>query len=122
MDIIENRLKGFGLELTLLDQDLLIFLKNKVENYIRAECNRGDIPVELEETVVDMVVGEYLLNKKSAGQLKDIDIEPLLVSLQEGDTTVKYRESKSRDEQLDYLIRVLMSPRVNIYNYRKMRW
>ncbi|WP_235675840.1 hypothetical protein [Clostridioides difficile] len=64
IDDIEKRLESF--EYTLKDGDkwLIDFVKEKIENIIKLDCNIKTIPIELKEIEVDMIVGEFLFTKK----------------------------------------------------------
>jgi len=124
-DVVE-RLKSFGYEVTETDNWMLEFIIQKVENSIKADCNINTIPEGLHEIAVDMVVGEFLLNKKSRGQLEGFDLETAVRQIQEGDTSVTFAVgdgSKTSEERLDELILYLMNHgKGKFTSYRCIKW
>jgi len=124
-DVVE-RLKSFGYEVTEIDNWMIEFLIQKIENSIKADCNINTIPEELHEIAVDMVVGEFLLNKKSRGQLEGFDLEAAVKQIHEGDTSVTFAigdGSKTPEERLDELILYLMNyGKGKFAAYRCIKW
>lgn len=124
-DVIK-RLESFGYEVTEADNWMIEFLIQKVENSIKADCNINTIPEELHEIAVDMVVGEFLLNKKSRGQLEGFDLEAAVKQIHEGDTSVTFAigdGSKTPEERLDELILYLMNyGKGKFAAYRCIKW
>ena len=124
-DVVE-RLKSFGYEVTEADNLMLEFIIQKVENSIKADCNINTIPEGLHEIAVDMVVGEFLLTKKSRGQLEGFDLETAVRQIQEGDTSVTFAVgdgSKTSEERLDELILYLMNHgKGKFTSYRCIKW
>lgn len=124
-DVVE-RLKSFGYEVTETDNWMIEFLIQKVENSIKADCNINTIPEGLHEIAVGMVVGEFLLNKKSRGQLEGFDLETAVRQIQEGDTSVTFAVgdgSKTPEERLDELILYLMNHgKGKLASYRCIKW
>lgn len=124
-DVVE-RLESFGYEVTEVDSWMIEFLIQKVENSIKADCNINTIPEELHEIAVDMVVGEFLLNKKSRGQLEGFDLEAAVKQIHEGDTSVTFAigdGSKTPEERLDELILYLMNyGKGKFAAYRCIKW
>lgn len=124
-DVIK-RLESFGYEVTEADNWMIEFLIQKIENSIKADCNINTIPEELHEIAVDMVVGEFLLNKKSRGQLEGFDLEAAVKQIHEGDTSVTFAigdGSKTPEERLDELILYLMNyGKGKFAAYRCIKW
>lgn len=124
-DVVE-RLESFGYEVTEVDSWMIEFLIQKIENSIKADCNINTIPEELHEIAVDMVVGEFLLNKKSRGQLEGFDLEAAVKQIHEGDTSVTFAigdGSKTPEERLDELILYLMNyGKGKFAAYRCIKW
>lgn len=108
---------------TPTDLMLITFISDKVTNNIKSECNIDVIPTEIENLVIDNIVGEFLLNKKSLGTLviDDIDLSDAVKSITEGDTTIQFAEGSSQSEQLDTFISYLIRP-IDLSNYRRIRW
>jgi len=124
-DVIK-RLESFGYEVTEADNWIIEFLIQKIENSIKADCNINTIPEELHEIAVDMVVSEFLLNKKSRGQLEGFDLEAAVKQIHEGDTSVTFAigdGSKTPEERLDELILYLMNyGKGKFATYRCIKW
>lgn len=108
---------------TPTDLMLITFISDKVTNNIKSECNIDVIPTEIESLVIDNIVGEFLLNKKSLGTLviDDIDLSDAVKSITEGDTTIQFAEGSSQSEQLDTFISYLIRP-IDLSDYRRIRW
>lgn len=87
IDEVKNRLNSLGYSTDDNDTFALKFLIGKVENHIKHFCNIREIPECLNYVVIDMTIGEFLQEKRANGQL---DIEPIVKKIQDGDTTVEY--------------------------------
>lgn len=126
LEDVTKRLESFGYEVTEVDNWIIEFLIQKIENSIKADCNINTIPEELHEIAVDMVVGEFLLNKKSRGQLEGFDLEAAVKQIHEGDTSVTFAigdGSKTPEERLDELILYLMNyGKGKFAAYRCIKW
>lgn len=124
LEDVTKRLESFGYEVTEDDTWMIEFLIQKIENSIKADCNINTIPEELHEIAVDMVVGEFLLNKKSRGQLEGFDLETAVKQIHEGDTSVTFSDgSKTPEERLDELILYLMNYGKGKFSaYRCIKW
>lgn len=126
LEDVTKRLESFGYEVTEVDNWIIEFLIQKIENSIKADCNINTIPEELHEIAVDMVVGEFLLNKKSRGQLEGFDLEVAVKQIHEGDTSVTFAigdGSKTPEERLDELILYLMNyGKGKFAAYRCIKW
>ncbi|MFF1063092.1 hypothetical protein ACFYIC_19130, partial [Clostridioides difficile] len=92
IDNIEKRIQGFGYTLKDRDKWLIDFIREKIENIIKLDCNISEIPKELHNIEVDMIVGEFLFTKKNMGQLdiESINFEAVEKSISEGDTKVDF--------------------------------
>lgn len=126
LDDVKKRLESFGYIVTDADAWVLDFIIKKVENHIKNQCNTSTVPEELHEIAVDMVVGEFLLNKKSRGQLEGFDLEAAVKQIHEGDTSVTFAigdGSKTPEERLDELILYLMNyGKGKFAAYRCIKW
>lgn len=126
LEDVTKRLESFGYEVTEADDWMIEFLIQKIENSIKVDCNINTIPEELYEIAVDMVVGEFLLNKKSRGQLEGFDLEAAVKQIHEGDTSVTFAigdGSKTPEERLDELILYLMNyGKGKFAAYRCIKW
>jgi len=126
LDDVKKRLESFGYTVTDADAWVLDFIIQKVENQIKNECNVDAVPDGLHNIAVDMVVGEFLLNKKSRGQLEGFDLEAAVKQIHEGDTSVTFAigdGSKTPEERLDELILYLMNyGKGKFAAYRCIKW
>ena len=112
LENVKERLASFDYQVTEADSWILTFLIQKVENHIKNTCNLSMIPEELLNIAVDMVVGEFLLNKKSIGNLAGFNLEIAIKQIQEGDTSITYAIGEgdlTPEKRLDLLIDYLMN-------------
>ena len=123
---VKARLGSFGYEATESDEWMLTFLVQKVENHIKNITNRFQVPEGLFNIAVDMVVGEFLLNKKSIGSLEGFDLEVAIKQIQEGDTSITYAIGDgdlTPEKRLDLLIDYLINHGKNeLLSYRSIKW
>lgn len=126
LEDVTKRLSSFGYEVTEGDTWVLGFIIQKVENYIKNNCNIDEIPEGLHQIAVDMSVGEFLLSKKSTGQLTGIDMEAAIKQIQEGDTNVTFAigdGDSTPERRLDYLISYLMEyGKGSFASFRCIKW
>ena len=108
---------------TPTDLMLITLISDKVTSKIKSDCNSDTVPTEIESLVVDNIVGEFLLNKKTMGTLviDDMDLTDAVKSITEGDTTIQFAEGSSQSEMLDMLIKHLLRP-IDLSDYRRIRW
>ena len=86
---VKNFLAAIGFTYSDDDSWMLMFCIEKITNTIKNECNISSIPDGLKQIAVQMVVGEFLYNKKNAGQtegFEQLDFNAVTKSIQEGDT------------------------------------
>lgn len=127
-DAVIKRLASFGFTISAGDGWALDFIIQKVENHIRDSCNIRDIPEELFEVEVDMVVGEFLQGKKSSGRLDgfEFEAEAAVKQIQEGDTSVTFalgEGSLTPEQRVDRLIEALLSGgRGQLVAHRRIQW
>ncbi|HBG2118035.1 hypothetical protein ND433_20025 [Clostridioides difficile] len=125
IDDIERRLQGFGYFLKDGDKWLIDFVREKIENIIKLDCNISEIPKELHNIEVDMIVGEFLFTKKNMGQLdiESLNFEAVEKSISEGDTKVDFAISQTPEQRFDSLIAYLTTYGKNkILTFRCLRW
>ncbi|UWD48759.1 hypothetical protein NYR90_00130 [Clostridioides difficile] len=128
VDNIEKRLQGFGYTLKDGDKWLIDFVREKIENSIKLDCNINEIPKELYNIEIDMIVGEFLFTKKNMGQLdiESINFEAVEKSISEGDTKVDFAigsGSQTPEQRFDSLIAYLTTYGKNkILTFRCLRW
>ena len=121
------RLAMLGYEVTDNDKTGLEYLINKCEKDILANINQKVLPDGLFYTLVDMVVGHFMYNKKAAGALEGFDFEAPAKSITEGDISVTFAGAsdgaQSAEARFDALLATLMHPAEStLAAYRRMRW
>lgn len=125
LEDVTKRLASFGYELVDTDSWVLGFIIQKVTNHILNQCNTITIPEGLHEIAVDMVVGEFLLEKKSVNQLTGFDLSAAIKQIEEGDTSVTFalsEGSKTPEGRLDALISFLLHNETDFASYRCFKW
>ena len=125
LEDVKERLASFDYQVTEADSWMLTFLIQKVENHIKIICNIDCIPNELSNIVIDMVVGEFLLNKKSMGNLAGFNLETAIKQIQEGDTSITYAIGDgdlTPEKRLDLLINYLMDHDKELISHRCIKW
>lgn len=128
IDDIEKRLESF--EYTLKDGDkwLINFVREKIENIIKLDCNINEIPKELKNIEIDMIVGEFLFTKKNMGQLdiESLNFEVVEKSISEGDTKIDFAigsGSQTPEQRFDTFVNYLLTYDKNkILTFRCLRW
>jgi hypothetical protein len=128
---VTQRLASFGYVVTEADSWVLDFIIQKITNSIKADCGVYDsttssivIPDGLHEIAVDMVVGEFLLWKKTNNQLTGFDLSAAVKQIQEGDTSVVFAVGEdSPDKKLNGLISYLLEHgKGELASYRCFKW
>ena len=108
------RLAMLGYEVTDNDKTGLEYLINKCEKDILANINQKLLPDGLFYTLVDMVAGHFMYNKKAAGALEGFDFEAPAKSITEGDISVTFAGAsdgaQSAEARFDALLATLMHP------------
>ncbi|WP_144511593.1 hypothetical protein [Bacillus sp. FJAT-22090] len=124
---IKKRLKSFGLSATMEDDYVLTFIIEKVTNHIKTQTNLMNIPVPLHHIAIDMVVGEFLMMKKSMGQLTidGIDFGLVAKTVQDGDTTTTFaidKDNMTPEASFNAFINYLRHDTFNFIAYRVLTW
>lgn len=125
LDDVTKRLESFGYVVTAADSWVLDFIIQKTENHIKNQCNTLTVPEGLHHIAVDMAVGEFLLGKKSIGQLTGFNFESAVKSIQEGDTNITFAfgsGSMTPEERMNALIIFLMHSETDFSSYRCIKW
>lgn len=122
-NVLVERLKSLGYEVTESDEFVLKFITDKVENHIKNQTNLDAVPEGLHHVFVDMVCGEFLFEKNNSGMLSDSQIEAVVASISEGDTSVSFDTKTAPQALFDALVTALMNDGSNeFYRYRKLVW
>lgn len=126
VEMVEDRLKMLGYEITDDERASLPLLIQRVEFEIKNSCNIESVPVGLVPVHVDMVAGEFLFNQMMTGQLKDFDTDAAVKQIKEGDTSVTYalgEGSTTPEQKLNGLIHHLLHHgRSQFVAYRRLSW
>lgn len=127
-EAIKERLDALGYKFDEdTDGSMLDFIIKKVANQIYNFCNITSIPEGLGEVYIDMICGEFLLNKKNSGQLEgfSVDLDLSAKQINVGDTSISLTSESSQtpEQRLNKLIDYLMnSNKSQLIKYRKMSW
>ena len=122
---VVNRLVSFGYDPTEGDTWLITFSMQKTIDHVLNEINHKTVPEGLHKVVVDMVCGEVMNTKFLSGQLDltALDLDGMIQSVKEGDTTVNFSAEGSDEAKLKGLLSWLIQGKgSDLLCYRKMRW
>lgn len=126
---VKKYLAAIGFTYSDNDDWMLKFCIEKVTNTIKNDCNVSSVPEGLKQIAVQMAVGEFLYNKKNAGQtenFENLDFDAVVKSIQEGDTNITFaigEGSLTLEQRLNNLIAYLMtSGKSEFVTYRKLKW
>ena len=122
---VVKRLVSFGYEPTEEDAWMIAFTVKGTVNHVLNEINHLKVPDELHEVVVDMICGEVLNSKFRSGQLdlEGLDLNGMIQSVTEGDTTVSFSAEGSDESKLISLLTWLIQGKgSDLLCYRRMRW
>lgn len=120
---VKARLTSLGYEVVESDDFGLQFAVQKAEQYIKHFCNIIEVPDCLTHVLVDMAAGDFLLTKKSIGQLSSMQIEPIVKKIQEGDATVEYAATVDREATFNaFLDKMVHGHDSELIAHRKLRW
>lgn len=126
--LVKARLQSIGYDMRPWDEAAIKLLGEKVINAIKIDCNITTIPDELQIVAADMVIGEFLQNKKTFApdELQSIDLDGAVKQLQMGDTTTVFATGdgvQTAEQRLDTLIDRLMHPSPALFSaFRRLRW
>ena len=122
---VVNRLVSFGYIPTEEDAWMIAYTTKGTVNHVLNEINHSKVPEGLFEVVVDMVCGEVLNAKFCSGQLDmtNLDLNGMIQSVTEGDTTVSFSAEGSDESKLKGLLSWLIQGKgCDLLCYRRMRW
>ena len=128
-EAVVARLAMLGYTVTDADKLGLEYLIKKCEQDILDNINQKVLPDGLFYTLVDMVAGQFLFDKKAAGELDGvggIDFSTPVKAITEGDVTVTFAGSgdgaTSAEARFDAMLDGLIHPKDSILAaYRRMR-
>lgn len=123
---VKERLNSLKVPITDNDDSLLNFSIDRVRNHIKTQTNQQEIPTELNEIAIDMVIGEFLFLKKSMGQLdiETIDFSPFAKQVQDGDTNVIFAVEidGTPESKFNAMIEYLQHNEVDYRKFRRLSW
>lgn len=128
LERIKERLRSIGYAVKDSDDIAINFAMQKVENTIKNDCNISAIPDGLMNIAIDMVVGEFLMSKKTfaPNDLLNFNLDAAIKQIQEGDTNISFavgEGSKTDEQRLDSFIDYLLNyGRDEFITYRRFRW
>jgi hypothetical protein len=131
LEAVKERIKSLGITVSSVpdnpDEYMLKFTIDKVANHIKTQTNLSFIPVPLHHIAVDMVVGEFLLMKKSMGQLTidGLDLGLVAKTIQEGDTTTTFaidKDNLTPEASFNVFINYLRHDAFDFIAYRVLTW
>lgn len=128
LERVKERLQSLGYTVKDSDDIAINFAMQKVENTIKNDCNISDIPDGLMNIAIDMVVGEFLMSKKTfaPNDLLNFNLDAAIKQIQEGDTNISFavgEGSKTDEQRLDSFIDYLLNyGRDEFITYRRFRW
>ena len=126
-EAVVPRLAMLGYSATEADKPALEYLIAKCRVELLTNINHKEVPEGLFYTLVDMVAGQFMFNKKAAGDLEGFDFEAPVKSITEGDVSVTFAGgsdgASSAEARFDALLSKLMHPaQSTLAAYRRMRW
>lgn len=126
-EAVAARLAMLGYTVTEADQSGLEYLIQKCEADILANINHRELPDGLFCTLVDMAAGQFLFDKKAAGDLEGFDFDTPAKSITEGDVSITFAGASdgasSVESRFDVLLDRLMHPAEStLAAYRRLRW
>ncbi len=128
LERIKERLQSLGYTVKDSDDIAINFAMQKVENTIKNDCNVSAIPDGLIHVAINMVVGEFLMSKKTfaPGDLLNFNLDSAVKQIQEGDTNISFAVGegiKTDEQRLDSFIDYLLNyGRDEFITYRRFRW
>ena len=128
LERVNERLQSLGYTVKDSDDIAINFAMQKVENTIKNDCNISAIPDGLTHVAVNMVVGEFLMSKKTfaPNDLLNFNLDTAVKQIQEGDTNISFavgEGSKTDEQRLDSFIDYLLNyGRDEFITYRRFRW
>lgn len=127
-EAVVARLAMLGYTVTDDDKTGLEYTIHKCEAELLANINHRKLPPPLFYTLVDMVAGQYLYDKKAAGGLGEgFDFEAPAKSITEGDISVTFAGASdgasNAEGRFDAMLAKLMHPAEStLAAFRRLRW
>lgn len=123
IELVISRLESLTYAIVEGDVFALAFTMQTVESTIRNSCNTASIPDGLTFIAVDMVCGQFLIQKKQTNSLgESFNLDTAIKSIKLGDVNVSMSDA-SDESKLDWLFSYLMNHgKDEFVCYRRIRW
>lgn len=127
-EAVVDRLAMLGYTVMDNDKTGLEYLIRKCEAELLANINHRKLPPPLFYTLVDMVAGQFLFDKKAAGGLGEgFDFDAPAKSITEGDISVTFAGASdgasNAESRFDAMLDQLMHPAEStLAAFRRLRW
>lgn len=129
-EAVSSRLAMLGYTVKEADAPGLAYQISRCEQVILNSTNQNVMPYGLFYVWVDMVAGQFLFDKKNAGELdgeENFDFSAPAKSITEGDVSVTFAGAgdgvNSPEARFDAMLSKLIHPDERILAaYRRMRW
>lgn len=127
-EAVVDRLAMLGYTVTDNDKTGLEYLIRKCEAELLANINHRKLPPPLFYTLVDVVAGQFLFDKKAAGGLGEgFDFDAPAKSITEGDISVTFAGASdgasNAESRFDAMLDQLMHPAEStLAAFRRLRW
>lgn len=117
----------FGYQCTEADEVLLMLSIRSRIDFVLSYCNRNDLPKRLKSQLYYMIVGEFLYRKIAVLGVEGlgIEIDPLVSSIKEGDTTVNFSVSSDQSPEAvfkSYVNQLRNGDHLTLQEYRRLKW
>lgn len=130
LEAVVLRLAMLGYTVTDNDNTVLEYLISRCKQEILSNINHTVLPDGLFYTLVDMVAGQFLYDKKAAGALDGLegfDFSAPAKSISEGDISVTFAGASdgatTAEARFDALLETLRHPAEStLAAYRRLRW
>ena len=125
VESVINRLTSFGYLPKDVDLWEISFIMLDVENRIKNSCNTTSVPEGVYTVAVDMICGQFLMNRKNTGRLElsDLDLSGAITSITEGDVSISFDANSTDEQRFNQLINYLMTKdEGDFVCYRKLKW
>ena len=126
-DVIQL-LGAMGYDVQETDSFLLNFCGEKVIENIKNACNVSEVPDGLYYTAVSLMAAEFITLKIGTGStagFENLNFEPVLKQLQEGDTNIVYAvdvNSSDSAQMLGLMNLLKTTAEKQFVTYRRIRW
>lgn len=122
---VEWRLQSLGYTPKSNDRAVIEYTITKISNHVKNTCNIAIIPKKLETFVVDLACADILREKRNTHQLADEELDKIIKSIQEGDTSVTYeigQEDLTPVQKFDNLLKSLDKHKNELITFRRIAW